>query len=238
MCAVTRYRSYRHHHPASSPFAPLFVTSAGAPLTRSYALHALDDCLTKAGYDSSYTPEQIKLLGRWKSDAWKLYVDQPLTILRDLSARLHHPPARPPARPASAPPSASLTIHIPAPRPAPSTLCTVVAAHQPRSSQQTPSSQPPRSAPAPRAPTTPTTSTTAVTPSPHASFTSPGTLPTCGRPSQAVPTHGVDSFWSAFGGLAPCSPTIGWSPARVFVGCRGSPFQEHCGLRVEPFFPH
>ncbi|KAJ7305511.1 hypothetical protein DFH08DRAFT_976253 [Mycena albidolilacea] len=84
-------------HPSTPPFAPLFITSTGAPLTCSFALRALDECLQKAGYNSTeffghsfhrsaafaaaeagYSPEQIKLLGRWKSDAWKLYSPAPL----------------------------------------------------------------------------------------------------------------------------------------------------------------
>jgi hypothetical protein len=118
-----------------SPFALLFVTLAGVPLTRAYTLRALDDCLTKAGYSSAefsghsfrrgtafaaaeagYTPEQIKLLGRWKSDTWKLYVDQPLSVLRDLSASLHRRVPVAPTRPLSTPPIwAPLTIRLPPP---------------------------------------------------------------------------------------------------------------------------
>ncbi|KAJ7747894.1 hypothetical protein DFH07DRAFT_962311 [Mycena maculata] len=115
--------------------------TTGAPLTRSYALRTLDDCLKRAGYDSSefsghsfrrgaafaaaeagYTPEQIKLLGRWKSNVWKLYVNQPLSILRNLSVRLHRVvlPIHP--CPISTPPSHRLTIQLPAHAPAPSPL--------------------------------------------------------------------------------------------------------------------
>ncbi|KAJ7364300.1 hypothetical protein DFH08DRAFT_949904 [Mycena albidolilacea] len=135
---------------------------------RAYALH---DCLKRAGYDSNefsghsfrrgaafaaaeagYTPEQIKLLGRCKSDAWKLSIDQPLSILRDLSSSLHRAVLPlPTTRPVSTPPSSTqVTIQTPRPAPhhafavplGPSPLRTPVV-ERPPSLSRTPTTTPP-----------------------------------------------------------------------------------------------
>ncbi|KAF5379032.1 hypothetical protein D9615_006011 [Tricholomella constricta] len=113
-CAVTAL----HHLFSTNPQlldAPLFSNPDGSPLTRATFISTLKLRLTSLGIDASqysghsfrrgaasaaaavgYADHEIQLLGRWRSDAYKLYIDVPRERILGLSARLHL--ATPPAQ--------------------------------------------------------------------------------------------------------------------------------------------
>lgn len=87
---------------------PLFSDSDGSALTRVYFVATLKRRLSTLGFDASlfaghsfrrgaasaaaavgYSDHEIQLLGRWRSDAFKLYIDVSRDRLLGLSARLH-----------------------------------------------------------------------------------------------------------------------------------------------------
>jgi hypothetical protein len=89
------------------PNSPLFVDSMGAPLTRAQfiselQLHLVAAAITDDGYSghsfrrgaasaaaaAGFSDYKIQLLGRWRSDAYRLYIDIQLDRLL-LSSRLH-----------------------------------------------------------------------------------------------------------------------------------------------------
>ncbi|KAF5384159.1 hypothetical protein D9615_003180 [Tricholomella constricta] len=114
-CAV----SALHHLFTSNPQpldAPLFSNPDGSPLTRADFVSTLKQRLTSLGINASlysghsfrrgaasaaaavgFADFEIQLLGRWRSDAYKLYIDVPRERILGLSARLHLavPPAQP-----------------------------------------------------------------------------------------------------------------------------------------------
>ncbi|KAF5387550.1 hypothetical protein D9757_006561 [Collybiopsis confluens] len=112
-CAVTALKHLFATHPLPSG-SPLFCTTVGLPMTRSFFISMLKSHLEAAGIPSvgysghsfrrgaatsaaaaGYSDYEIQLLGRWRSDAYKLYIDVPVDRVLHLSARLHVAAAAP-----------------------------------------------------------------------------------------------------------------------------------------------
>jgi hypothetical protein len=89
------------------PTAPLFAKADSSPLHRAEFIRTLKAHITAIGLDQSgysghsfrcgaamaaaiagYTDFEIQLLGRWRSDTYKLYLDAPRNHVLSLSARL------------------------------------------------------------------------------------------------------------------------------------------------------
>ena len=102
------------HHTANSP---LFMDGAGSPLSWKSFLSLLKHQLAEIGLNQSlyaghsfhrgaatsaaavgYSDYEIQLLGRWCSNAYKLYIDVPTTHVLHLSSLLKVYAARPIAR--------------------------------------------------------------------------------------------------------------------------------------------
>jgi integrase len=90
-CPVRSLRRLLERYPTSSLSAPLFFTSPTQCFTRDFVIDTLREQLRKLGIDGHYSghsfrrgaatwariaglSEEIMLLGRWKSDSWRLYV--------------------------------------------------------------------------------------------------------------------------------------------------------------------
>lgn len=111
------------------PSSPLFFdTSTNLPLSRSHFISSLKRHLAAIGLDSSgysghsfrrgaatsaatvgYSDYEIQQLSRWRSDAYRLYIDVPRDRVLHLSSRLHWAdspaqPFEPPALPFAPPP--------------------------------------------------------------------------------------------------------------------------------------
>jgi hypothetical protein len=119
-CAVKALRALFIRDPRP-PDAPMFCNQDGSPLQHSTFVASLRMLLTAAGFDSSqyaghsfrrgaassaaaagFTEFEIQQLGRWRSDAYKLYIDASRPRLLNLSARLHWAvPTAPPFEPPS-----------------------------------------------------------------------------------------------------------------------------------------
>ncbi|KZW01424.1 DNA breaking-rejoining enzyme [Exidia glandulosa HHB12029] len=108
-CPVTAMREYFDALPANAD-DPLFFDGDDyeAPLTRDWFLRELQDALIAAGFNpadfsghsfrrgaatTAYTngvPDaDVQRLGRWVSDAYRLYIDEPAQRILALNARLH-----------------------------------------------------------------------------------------------------------------------------------------------------
>ena len=106
-CAVTALRHLFSMHP-KPPGAPLFQAADGSAFTRERFLSRLKVLLVTAGLDVSkfsghsfrrgaatsavvvgYSNYEIQQLGRWRSDAYRLYIDVPRDRILHLSSRLH-----------------------------------------------------------------------------------------------------------------------------------------------------
>lgn len=106
-CAVTALKHLFTVHP-QPPGAPLFQTANGMALTRERFLARLKTLLAAAGLDCTkysghsfrrgaatsaaavgYSDYEIQQLGRWRSDAYRLYIDVPRDRILHLSSRLH-----------------------------------------------------------------------------------------------------------------------------------------------------
>ncbi|KAF5355210.1 hypothetical protein D9757_014770 [Collybiopsis confluens] len=106
-CAVTVLKHLFVAHPLPLD-SPLFSMVDGRSMTRSFFISTLKSRLLSIGVDpagysghsfrrgaatsaaaASYSDYEIQLLGRWRSDAYKLYLDVPVGRLLHLSARLH-----------------------------------------------------------------------------------------------------------------------------------------------------
>ena len=106
-CAVAALKQLFTIYPLS-PSAPLFADANGNPLTCSHFISTLKSRLATLGFDSSlysghsfrrgaatsaasagYSDYELQLLGQWRSDAYKLYIDIPRDRVLHLSARLH-----------------------------------------------------------------------------------------------------------------------------------------------------
>ena len=117
-CPVAALRQIFHGDPGT-PSCPLFSgLEAGSALSRDLFIAKLKSLLLSLGYDSSkysghsfrrgaatsaavagYADHEIQQLGRWRSDAYKLYVDIPRDRILHLSTRLHWAEAEPHAQP-------------------------------------------------------------------------------------------------------------------------------------------
>ena len=113
LCPVTAlqnlYSSYSH-----PPIHPLFSCPFGQPFTKQFIINKIRELLLRAGIPTlgfsghsirkgaavtaamnGVSRENIKLLGRWKSDAVNMYLDtinQPnhISNLLNLNCQLHH----------------------------------------------------------------------------------------------------------------------------------------------------
>ena len=99
--ALLRYLHLRGSHPG-----PLFIFQNGIPLTRSRLNSLLTMVLKVCGVNGDYTghsfrigaattaaragvPDHlIQMLGRWSSDAYKLYIRSPVSHIGAISSRL------------------------------------------------------------------------------------------------------------------------------------------------------
>ena len=105
LCPVTAVLTYMIRR-GSAP-GPLFQFSNGTPLTRSYFVSKVKEALTEAGIDNSCysghsfrsgaattAAEQgigettIKTFGRWRSNAYQVYIKTPRAQLAGVSRRL------------------------------------------------------------------------------------------------------------------------------------------------------
>jgi hypothetical protein len=94
LCPVTALRALFAHYPAS-PHAPLFIRSFNQPFDKSFFIRVmhhllLDAGISTAGYSghslrkgaavtadcNGISRHDIKRLGRWKSDAVDVYIDE------------------------------------------------------------------------------------------------------------------------------------------------------------------
>jgi hypothetical protein len=106
-CPVAALKNLFTVHPLPLK-SPLFADALGAPLRRSSFISELKRRITLTGLDSTeyaghsfrrgaatsaaaagYSDYEVQLLGRWRSDAYKLYIDVPADRLLHLSSRLH-----------------------------------------------------------------------------------------------------------------------------------------------------
>ena len=103
-CAVSSIRNLftRFPHPQNSP---LFDLGPTTPFTRQLVTETLRSCLRTLGYMGNYsghsfrrgaatsareaglTDEEIQLLGRWKSDSYRLYIDTSTAHILNASRR-------------------------------------------------------------------------------------------------------------------------------------------------------
>ena len=108
-CAVSSLRRLLSQYPAP-PTAPLFHTASGITFTRRLVTDVLRQSLTSLGHTGHYsghsfrrgaatsarnaglTDEEIMILGRWKSDSYRLYID--IDPNRILNASLRHQSSR------------------------------------------------------------------------------------------------------------------------------------------------
>lgn len=105
LCPVTALTNYMAVRPG--PPGALFVSQDGSPLTRDAFVSAVKQALLSAGIDNSaYSGHSfrigaataaaragipaflIKLLGRWESEAFQLYVQTPRETLASISKRI------------------------------------------------------------------------------------------------------------------------------------------------------
>lgn len=103
--AIIQYISIRDPHPG-----PLFIRKGGAPLTRTYLVASLQGALKRTGLNVSHynghsfrigaattaaqnglEDSMIQTLGRWRSDAYKLYIRIPQAQLAKVSRTLVTP---------------------------------------------------------------------------------------------------------------------------------------------------
>ena len=107
-CAVLALRRLFLQDPQPSSNSPLFTDGTGSPLSRNSFISLLKIRLAAIGLDQArysghsfrrgaatsaatvgYSDYEIQLLGRWRSDAYKLYIDVPDARILHLSSRLH-----------------------------------------------------------------------------------------------------------------------------------------------------
>jgi integrase len=120
-CPVTALKNLFTEIPNRLPTAPLFENPDGKPLSYTSFITAIRSALESAGLNpklyaghsfrrgaateaaaAGYSDYEIQLLGRWRSDAYKLYIETSLSRILHLSSLLHmdHPhsiPFEPPA---------------------------------------------------------------------------------------------------------------------------------------------
>lgn len=108
-CPVDGLREMFRADSDASPESPLFhQRGSNEPLRRKFFIDAVQTALRAAGFDArkysghsfrrgaassaaaaGYSDYEIQLLGRWRSDAYKLYLDVPATRILQLSSLLH-----------------------------------------------------------------------------------------------------------------------------------------------------
>ena len=109
LCPYRRMREYLDMRSVgkSSPKSPLFVNAAGSALCRAEYLHFLNTLLTAAGVDNKlYNGHSLRRgmateccnrgisdavigqMGRWKSDSYKGYIENPLNAVCQAQMRL------------------------------------------------------------------------------------------------------------------------------------------------------
>jgi len=90
------------------PESPLFLQDDDTPMSRGFFISRLRAALTRAGFEAAkfsghsfrhraassaaavgFNDYEIQLLGRWRSDSYKLYIDNSQECLLSLSSRLH-----------------------------------------------------------------------------------------------------------------------------------------------------
>lgn len=110
-CPVAAMQKLFQNYPRP-PNAPLFETAPDCPLTRATFISYIRNALSQAGYNCSqfaghsfrrggasaaahagYSDYEIQLLGRWRSDAYKLYIESDTRRLLQLSSLLHWVPS-------------------------------------------------------------------------------------------------------------------------------------------------
>lgn len=106
-CPLTAIKAMFTSHPAP-PDAPLFLTHTGKPLTRTFLIESIRSALRSGGFEerlyagqsfrrggassagaAGFSDYEIQLLGRWRSDAYKLYIDVPTPRILQMSSLLH-----------------------------------------------------------------------------------------------------------------------------------------------------
>jgi hypothetical protein len=102
LCPVTALRLLFHRYPAS-PYSPLFTRPFDQPFSKTFFVLTMHQLLLNAGlptlgfsghslrigaavtaFRNGISRQELKLLGRWKSDAVDIYTDE-----RQESARVH-----------------------------------------------------------------------------------------------------------------------------------------------------
>lgn len=106
-CPLTAIKTMFNTHPAP-PDAPLFLTHTGKPLSRTLLIESIRTALRAGGFEerlyagqsfrrggassagaAGFSDYEIQLLGRWRSDAYKLYIDVPTPRILQMSSLLH-----------------------------------------------------------------------------------------------------------------------------------------------------
>ena len=107
VCSMKKYLSERARLFGTRQNAPLFQLADGSPLTRCFFNKYLKDTLAKLGFnrdcysghslraggatdaaDQGFAEWELKLLGRWSSDAYQRYIRSPLNYRVDLARRM------------------------------------------------------------------------------------------------------------------------------------------------------
>ena len=107
VCSMLKYLPQRASHFGENSSSPLFLFADGTPLTRSLLNSHLKDSLAGLGFDPDgysghslraggatdaanhgFAEWEIKLLGRWSSDAYQRYIRSPLNYRVDLARRM------------------------------------------------------------------------------------------------------------------------------------------------------
>ena len=109
-CAVASMKNLFRKFP-SEPNAPLFHQAGGA-FTREFVTSNLRASMKRLGFEGNYSGHSfrrgaatsakeaglsdtdIQMLGRWKSDAYQLYIDKPTSYILHTSKRFQQPPHR------------------------------------------------------------------------------------------------------------------------------------------------
>ena len=105
--AIIKYIGNRNPRPG-----PLFIRTEGTPLTRGYLVASVQQALSQTGLNvSQYNGHSFRIgaattaaqngledsiiqtLGRWRSDAYKLYIKIPQAQLANVSRTLARPPS-------------------------------------------------------------------------------------------------------------------------------------------------
>ena len=105
-CAVATLKSLFKH--IEKPESPLFLQDDSAPMSHNFSISQVRYGLTRAGFNASkfsgdsfccrvaslataigFNNYEIQLLGRWRSNSYKLYINNFLAHLLSLSSHLH-----------------------------------------------------------------------------------------------------------------------------------------------------